>query len=186
MGNMPKAQDRRCLYPDEARRLVEAASKRGRHPFRDKVLVGLAYKHGMRSCEVVNLRWSGIDLGSGILRIASVRGGDVDRTHRLAADELRDLHDLHEQATGPYVFETTRGVPLTVQAMQSITKEAGKLANLEVRSFPDMLRRSAAFALMHDGVDERLIQAFLGQKDIRRVAPESAIQPEQIAAVRVR
>jgi type 1 fimbriae regulatory protein FimB len=183
---MLKAQDRRCLDPDEAHRLIEAAGLRGRHPFRDKVLVGLIYRHGMRSSEGVNLRWSEIDLHGGVLHIASVNGGDADRTHHLADDELRDLHRLREQATGSYVFETTRGIPLTVEALQSIIREAGKLAKLDVRSFPDMLRRSTAFALVNDGVDKRLVQAFLGQKDVRRSAPDSAIPPEEIAAVRVR
>ena len=186
MGKLPQAQDHRCLHPDEAHRLIEAAGLRGRHPFRDKFLVGLIYRHCMRSSEAVNLRWSEIDLAAGILHIASVRGGDADRTHRLADDELRGLHRLREQATGAHVFETSRGIPLTVEALQSIVRMAGKLANLDVRSFPDMLRRSAAFALAHDGVEERLVQAFLGQRDVRRATPDSAIQPEQLAAVRVR
>jgi type 1 fimbriae regulatory protein FimB len=186
MRKMPKAQDRRCLSPDQAHRLIEAAGQRGLYPFRDKVLVGLVYKHGMRGGEAVNLRWSDIDLGSGILHIARIAGGGVDSTHRLNSDELRDLHSLREQATGSYVFETTRGIPLTGQAFQHIVRMAAKLANLDVRWFPNMLQRSAALALANDGADERLIHAFLGDKDIRRTASDSRIPPERLAAMRVR
>jgi len=91
--------------------------------------------------------------------------------------DLRDLRSLREQATGSYVFETTRGIPLTVAALQGIVSSAGKLAHLHVRSLPHMLRRSTAFSLVNDGADTRLIQAFLGQGDLRRSTPGSAISP---------
>jgi integrase len=186
MRKMPKAQDRRCLSPDEAHRLIETVGLHGRHPFRDKVLVGLVYRHGMRGSEAVKLRWSDMDLESGVLHLVRTRRGDVDTAHSLNGDELRDLHTLREHATSSYVFETTRGIPLTVEALQSIVRKAVKLAHLHVRSLPHMLQRSAAIALANDGADSRLIQAFIGHKSVRRSAPDSAISPERLAAVRVR
>ena len=59
----PKVKDRKYLRPDEARRLIEAAGKRGRYPFRDKVLVRMVYRHGLRASEGVGMRWSQVDLG---------------------------------------------------------------------------------------------------------------------------
>jgi site-specific recombinase XerD len=187
MVKMLRVQDRRCFSPDQVHRLIEAAGQRGRHRYRDKILVALIYRHGMRSSEAVNLLWSETDLDVGLLHISGVKSGDIDRTHRLAGDELRDLRNLRDQSTGSYVFETTRGIPLTVEALQSIVRRAGKLANLDVvRSFPNMLRRSAASALVNEGIDKRLVQAFLGQKDLQRTAPDSAMPLEQIATVRLR
>ncbi len=57
-GKKPKVQDRRYLRPDEARRLIEVAGKRDRYPFRDKVLVRMVYRHGLRASEAVGMRWS--------------------------------------------------------------------------------------------------------------------------------
>lgn len=37
VGKKPKVQDRKHVRPDEARRLIEAAGKRGRYPFRDTI-----------------------------------------------------------------------------------------------------------------------------------------------------
>jgi integrase len=54
-GKKPKVTDRRYLRPTEARRLIEAAGKRGRYPFRDRVLVRLVYRHGPRASEAVGL-----------------------------------------------------------------------------------------------------------------------------------
>src|SRR5690242_21230709 len=73
-GKKPKVTDRRYLRPDEANRLIDAAGQRGRHPFRDKVLVRLVYHHGLRASEAVGLRWSQIDLETGVIHIARVKG----------------------------------------------------------------------------------------------------------------
>ena len=38
------------------KQLIDAAGKRGRYPFRDRVLVRLVYRHGLRASEAVNMR----------------------------------------------------------------------------------------------------------------------------------
>src|SRR4051794_3290194 len=78
----PKVKDRKYLRPDEARRLIEAASKRGRYPFRDQVLVRMVYRHGLRASEAVGMRWSQVDLDQGVIHIARVKGSN-DSTHSL-------------------------------------------------------------------------------------------------------
>ena len=60
-GKKPKVTDRRYLRPAEARRMIEAAGKRGRYPFRDRVLLRLVYRHGLRASEAVGMRWSQVD-----------------------------------------------------------------------------------------------------------------------------
>jgi integrase len=47
---------REHLTPDEVERLIEAA-KVNRHGHRDALMVLLAYRHGLRAAEVVDLRW---------------------------------------------------------------------------------------------------------------------------------
>ena len=101
-GKKPKVGDRRYLRPDEANRLFDAAGKRGRYPFRDKVLLRLVYRHGLRASEAVNMRWSQVDLDQGVLHVARVKGSK-DSTHSLDRDELRDLRKLRQQVTGPPV-----------------------------------------------------------------------------------
>ena len=60
---------RRHLRPEEAAKLVAAAGKRGRYPERDRLLVRLAYRHGLRASETVGLRWDSFDLDGGSLTI---------------------------------------------------------------------------------------------------------------------
>jgi integrase len=107
VGQKPKVQDREYLRPDEARRLIEAAGMRGRYPSRDKVLVRMVYRHGLRVSEAVGVRWSQVDLDQGVIHIARLKGSK-DSTHSLDRHELRDLRKLRQHATGLYVFETER------------------------------------------------------------------------------
>jgi integrase len=69
-------------------------------PFRDKVLVRLVYRHGLRASEAVGMRWSQVDLDQGVIHIARVKSGK-DSTHSLDRDELRDLRKLRQRVTGP-------------------------------------------------------------------------------------
>ena len=47
---------REHLTADEVEKLIEAA-KANRHGYRDALMVLLAYRHGLRAAEVVDLRW---------------------------------------------------------------------------------------------------------------------------------
>jgi site-specific recombinase XerD len=49
-----------------------------------------------------------------------------------------------------------------------------------------MLRHAAGYGLINDGVDLRLVQDFLGHKDIKMTAHYTALAPGRLAAVRVR
>ena len=50
VNEKPKvASRRRHLRPEEAAKLIAAAGKRGRYPERDKLLLRLAYRHGLRA-----------------------------------------------------------------------------------------------------------------------------------------
>jgi site-specific recombinase XerC len=60
-------------------------------------------------------------------------------------DELRDLRKLRQQVTGLYVFETERGGPLSVDAVQYIVREAGREARLDVDVHPHMQRHAAGY-----------------------------------------
>ena len=76
--------------------------------------------------------------------------------------------------------------PLSVDAMQYIVREVGRLANPTLAVHPHMLRHAAGYCLANQGVDTRLIQDFLGHADIRDTAHYTALSPRRLATVRVR
>jgi type 1 fimbriae regulatory protein FimB/type 1 fimbriae regulatory protein FimE len=108
--------DRRLhLTPDEANRLIAAAGRQGRYPDRDRVLVRLIYRHGLRASEACELRWDHLNLDEGTITVRRRKMGK-DSTHTMDRDELRDLRKLRRDTNNPYVFTSERGGPFAVRA----------------------------------------------------------------------
>src|SRR5580704_19686323 len=87
------ASGRRHLRPEEAAKLIAAAGKRGRYRDRDKLLLRVAYRHGLRASEAVGLRWDSFDLDGGSLTITRAKGGKIS-THTVARDDLGALRKM--------------------------------------------------------------------------------------------
>jgi integrase len=187
VNEKPKvAPGRRHLRPEEAAKLVAAAGKRGRYPERDKLLLRLAYRHGLRASEAVGLRWDSFDLDGGSLTITRAKGGRTS-THTVARDDLSALRKMRKETNGPWVFETERGGPLCPSTQfNTSSARPGWRPGLGDAIHPHMLRHGAGYALINDGVDVRLVQEFLGHASITSTAIYTAISPKRLAGIRVR
>jgi integrase len=92
--------------------LIEAAGK-NRQGQRDALMVLLAYRHGLRAAEVVDLRWEQVDFKTASLHVRRVKNG-TPSTHPLMR-ELRELRrHQRESPKSPFVFVSERGAPLSV------------------------------------------------------------------------
>ena len=86
----PKNRDvrsREHLLPDEVDALIKAAGRVGRHRLRDRTLILVAYRHGLRVSELISMRWDQFDLKRGQVHINRLRNGSQRRpaTTRIAA-----------------------------------------------------------------------------------------------------
>ena len=89
----PSSLDREYLRPSEVQSLIRAAQKNGRHPIRDSTIILLMFRHGLRTAELVALKWSQIDLSGGYIEIHRVKHGH-DSIHPLRSPELRALRQI--------------------------------------------------------------------------------------------
>jgi integrase len=178
---------RKYLSPDEARRVIEAAGRVGRQPDRDKLLLTMLFRHGLRLSEATDLRWSDFDLESKqrTLFVRRVKGSKPS-THTLEPDTVRMLKRAQEQADGNYVFRSERGGPLSPQIVQLIVARAGELAGLQFRVHPHQLRHACGFALAEANTDTRLIQDYLGHRSIANTVIYTETSARRLASVRVR
>ena len=106
-------RSREHLTEREVERLVEAA-KDNRWGHRDSTMVLLAFRHGLRASELVDLRWEQVDLENGILHVRRVKQG-TPATHPLTGRELRALRRLQREreSKSPFVFVSERGAPFS-------------------------------------------------------------------------
>jgi type 1 fimbriae regulatory protein FimB/type 1 fimbriae regulatory protein FimE len=179
--------ERDYLRPEEVNAVINAAGRVGRNGLRDQVLLRLMYRHGLRAAEARNVKWTDFDLDHG--RTFHVRRlkGSKDSLHHLDRDELSALRKLREQAeTDTFVFVSERGAPLSPDMIARIVQRAADAAGLGFHVHPHMLRHSAGYMLANEGTDTRLIQDFLGHKNIQHTVRYTQLSAQRLARVRVR
>ena len=97
---------REYLTEPEVERLMKAA-KANRRGHRDATMILLAFRHGLRAAELVDLRWDQVDLGrNACLHVRRVKNG-MASVHPLQGDEMRALRALKRNS--PFVFTSERG-----------------------------------------------------------------------------
>jgi type 1 fimbriae regulatory protein FimB/type 1 fimbriae regulatory protein FimE len=160
-------RSREHLTEAEIEKLI-AAAKGNRHGHRDATMLLVAYCHGLRSSELVDLRWEQVDFAAATLRVRRVKQG-TPATHPIVGDELRALRRLQreQEPRSPFVFTSERGAPFTTAGFARMVERAGRAAGLPFKAHPHMLRHACGFALANKGHDTRALQAYLGHKNIQ-------------------
>lgn len=178
----PKNSDirsREYLTSEEVVLLTKAASGIGRHRLRDRMLILLAHRHGLRVSEVVALTWDQVQLQAGRLHVNRLKNGNP-ATHPIEGDEIRGLRRLkREYSDSPFVFSIERGGPLSRSAVNKIVERAGRRAELELPIHPHMLRHACGFYLANKGVDTRTIQDYLGHRSIQHTVKYTQLAPHK-------
>src|SRR5262245_41473032 len=162
-----KLRTREYLTEAEVERLMNV-SRKNRHGHRDATMVLLAYRHGLRVSELVDLRWEQVDFNTANLHVRRVKQG-TPSTHPVLGDELRALRRLkrEQKPKSPFVFTSERGAPFSTAGFARMVERAGVEAKLAFKTHPHMLRHACGYALANRGHDTRALQAYLGHKNIQ-------------------
>jgi integrase len=168
---------REYLTEGEIERLRETA-KDNRYGHRDATMVLMAYRHGLRVSELVDLRWEQVDFKAATLHVRRVKRG-TPSTHPITGDELRALRRLHreQQPASPFVFTSERGAPFTTAGFARMVERAGAVAGLRFKAHPHMLRHACGYALANKGHDTRALQAYLGHRNIQHTVRYTELSP---------
>ncbi|MGP2734231.1 tyrosine-type DNA invertase [Serratia bockelmannii] len=169
---------RKHLTQVEVDKLIEQA-KKGRHANRNVCIINMLYMHGLRVSELSNLQLSDIDLASGTLFINRLKSG-LSTNHPIPAGELEALSTwVNKERQGwktqsAWLFLSQKGGRLSRQQLYDIIRKIGELAGMGIAIHPHMLRHACGFALADRGVDTRLIQDYLGHRNIRHTVHYTA------------
>jgi site-specific recombinase XerD len=157
------------LTEAEMKRFLDAA-RHGRHGVRDHAMMLMAFRHGLRVSELIDLRMKDIDLESSRLYVRRKKGS-LSTHQPIEGDELRAIRawlrerNQRDDAHSHYLFLSERG-PMTRQAVNYLVAQAGKRARLRFHIHPHMLRHSTGYYLANRNHDTRLVQDYLGHKNI--------------------
>lgn len=172
-------RDREYLLESEVAAMMLAAKSVGRSGHRDSTLILVAYRHGLRISELVNLRWQQVDFKTGHLHVKRLKGSRPS-VQPILGDELRSLRKLlRDNSESPFVFVASTGSSLTPDAARKVIRRAGEVAGFRFSVHPHMLRHGCGYYLANKGVDTRTIQDYLGHKNIHHTVRYTQLSPQR-------
>ena len=177
MPHEPRLRD--YLTRDEVAALLRAAKKSPRYGARNHAMILIAYRHGLRASELVNLRVSDLDLSTGTIYCRRAKGSRSS-LHPMKPDEVVALREgtARAEAAGERLRIPVRaGRTDEPQRVLANRIEAGDRAGLPVKAYAHQLRHACGYYLANKGCDLRLIQDYLGHKQIQNTVRYTALNP---------
>jgi site-specific recombinase XerD len=175
----PRLRD--YLTRDEVAALLRSAKKSPRYGARNYAMILLAYRHGFRASELVSLSVSDLDLRSGTIYCRRAKGSRSS-LHPMKPDEVAALEKVlarRELPASDYVFPSERAERMTRSAFWRVVAQAGERVGLPVKAYAHQLRHACGYK----GCDLRLIQDYLGHKQIQNTVRYTALNPARFAGL---
>ncbi|WP_337050107.1 tyrosine-type DNA invertase [Serratia fonticola] len=175
---------RRRYITQEELNIVIKSIQQDTNNIRDACMIYMSFLHGFRASELTGLTLSDIDLLSGKINVHRLKKGR-STIHPIISDEMEMLkswlikrneyigHDL------PWLFLSRKGGRMSRQRFYNIVRNYGVVANLPTILHPHMLRHACGFSLADRRIDTRLIQDYLGHKNIRHTVIYTASNSER-------
>jgi len=173
-GDAPGNKGRRFppepLAPDEVAAIIGGCSPRARTGIRNRALLTLLYRSGLRISEALALKPSDVDLKRHTCRVLHGKGdkATVRGFHPTATDALARWLDTRKALglrNGP-LFCTLEGRPVHDQYVRLLLGRLADKAGIEKRVHPHGLRHTFADELRAAGVDVVTISKLLGHSSI--------------------
>ena len=179
------------LTAAEVAALLRACSNRAPTGVRNRALIPLIYRGGLRVGEALALRPKDLDRVAGLVRILHGKG---DRARTIGLDpqafavlerwlDRRAARGINGHAP---IFCTLKGEPVSSSYVRVLLPRLAKKAGIVKRVHPHGLRHTHAAELAREGVPARLIQEQLGHSSLattdahlRKIAPQDLIDAMQ-------
>ena len=143
----------------------------------------ITFRHGLRVSETCRLKLDQVDPQSRVLHVIRLKHG-LSTTHPLRSDELRAINAWLKVRTSMKVpvnvktfFVSRQRQPLHRSTVNLLLQKYSTAASLPLQAHPHMLRHGCGFALADQGADTRLIQDYLGHRNIQHTVKYTASNP---------
>ena len=176
------------LAEEEVRALLKACSSRAPTGIRNRALITVMYRGGLRLGEALQLKPKDLDAKKGTIRVLHGKG---DKSRLVGFDEggwaiVQRWLDRRKElgiTLRRHVFCTLDGRPLQKAYVRALLPRLGRRAGIEKRVHALGLRHTHAFELANEGHPLHVIQAQLGHASlavtdryIRHLAPQQVVE----------
>lgn len=152
--NTVSVNSRKWLLRPELEKILKSAKKRSH---RDYSLILLSYRHGLRSGELLLLRYSNIDFKQNLIWIERLKGG-ISSNHVLAPDECKIIKKLQKQSDSDFIYR------IKTPRIRQICAEIGKDTKIDFNHH--RLRHTCGYDMAMSNIDVYKIKNFLGHSNI--------------------
>ena len=159
------------LTPAEVTAIIGQCSRRAPTGIRNRALLTLLYRSGLRVSEVLAPRPSDVDMARHSIRLLGTKSGQAQTRgfHPSADDALARWIDTR-QALGIgghwRLFCTLAGTPLSDDYVRGLLRRLGAKAGISKRAHPHGLRHTFAVELEHAGTPVTTISKLLGHSSV--------------------
>ncbi|MGO9377066.1 MAG: site-specific tyrosine recombinase XerD [Dissulfurispiraceae bacterium] len=184
----PKQWDRlpKALSLDDIKTLLKTEVKSAIY-IRDAAMLELMYSSGLRVSEIISIKINDLNFEAGFLRVFGKGSKEriVPMNNRAANKIKKYMLELRPSLLkgrqSPFLYITSRGMPMTRQRFWQALKRLGNLAGLKIT--PHSIRHSFATHLLDGGADLRSVQKMLGHSDISTTQIYTKVSVDRIRKV---
>jgi integrase/recombinase XerD len=172
-ANRGKRADADILVGDEIERLLNAGNK-SETAVRDRALIVVAYRTGLRCSELLALMMKDLDIGNGTIRVHHGKG-DKERVVALDASgwkeiaawiTLRETWFQDKPPTLAPLFCTREGTTIDSRQVRAMFSRRAKRAGLSKHVHAHGLRRTMASEMASEGIPLMDISGALGHSNV--------------------
>ena len=161
----------KSISEDDVVKLLDAPKVDSLIGLRDRAMLELLYASGVRISELVNIKFSDLDLDRNIIKVFGKGskerlvpfGEDAAQWISAYIDERKKNKDL---VSIKYIFLNNRGTKISRHAFWHRLKEYCLEIGLKQDISPHTLRHSFATHLLENGADLKVIQLMMGHENI--------------------
>ena len=161
----------KSISEDDVVKLLDAPKPDSLIGLRDKAMLELLYASGVRISELVNIKFSDLDLERNIIKVFGKGskerlvpfGEDAAQCISAYIDERKKNKDI---ASIKYIFLNNRGSKISRHAFWHRLKDYCLEIGLKRDISPHTLRHAFATHLLNRGADLRSVQVLLGHSDL--------------------
>ena len=161
----------KSISEDDVVKLLDAPKADSLIGLRDKAMLELLYASGVRISELVNIKFSDLDLERNIIKVFGK--GSKERLVPFGEDAAQCISEYIDErkknkdmASIKYIFLNNRGSKISRHAFWYRLKEYCLEIGLKRDISPHTLRHAFATHLLNRGADLRSVQVLLGHSDL--------------------
>lgn len=184
-GSGRKRKLPKIITPDEAKALLAAPNVKAPTGLRNRCMLELMYRAGLRVGEVVAVTPRDVDLDEGSIRIHDGKTGDgtayfpVEDVTPWLEQWLTVRRRLQAKSTAP-LFCTLKGTPVSTRYMQQMLYRMKTRAGIRARCTPHTLRHTFATEALRDGFTIYEVKELLRHGDISTTEIYLHLENEQL------